>query len=44
MAFSASAPAPSLLRTHGVSSFTQQIIIGVVILVTVWIDQLRNRR
>jgi ribose transport system permease protein len=29
---------------NGVSSFTQQIIIGVVILFTVWIDQLRNRR
>ncbi|WP_457421229.1 ABC transporter permease [Roseateles sp. P5_E7] len=32
------------LNMNGVSSFTQQIIIGVVILVTVWIDQLRNRR
>jgi ribose transport system permease protein len=29
---------------NGVSSFTQQIIIGGVILFTVWIDQLRNRR
>ncbi|WP_457322469.1 ABC transporter permease [Roseateles sp. P5_E11] len=32
------------LNMNGVSSFTQQIIIGLVILVTVWIDQLRNRR
>ena len=32
------------LNMNGVSSFTQQIIIGVVILFTVWIDQLRNRR
>jgi len=32
------------LNMNGVSSFTQQIIIGAVILVTVWIDQLRNRR
>ncbi|CAM4092621.1 ABC transporter permease [Roseateles saccharophilus] len=32
------------LNMNGVSSFTQQIIIGGVILVTVWIDQLRNRR
>jgi ribose transport system permease protein len=29
---------------NGVSSFIQQIIIGLVILGTVWIDQLRNRR
>ncbi|KQW49762.1 MULTISPECIES: ABC transporter permease [unclassified Roseateles] len=32
------------LNMNGVSSFTQQIIIGLVILLTVWIDQLRNRR
>lgn len=32
------------LNMNGVSSFTQQIIIGLVILFTVWIDQLRNRR
>lgn len=32
------------LNMNGVSAFTQQIIIGIVILVTVWIDQLRNRR
>lgn len=32
------------LNMNGVSSFTQQIVIGLVILVTVWIDQLRNRR
>lgn len=32
------------LNMNGVSSFTQQIIIGGVILFTVWIDQLRNRR
>jgi ribose transport system permease protein len=32
------------LNMNGVSSFSQQIIIGLVILVTVWIDQLRNRR
>ncbi len=32
------------LNMNGVSAFTQQIIIGLVILVTVWIDQLRNRR
>jgi len=32
------------LNMNGVSSFTQQIIIGGVILVTVWIDQPRNRR
>jgi len=28
----------------GVSAFTQQIIIGLVILLTVWIDQMRHRR
>jgi ribose transport system permease protein len=28
----------------GVSSFIQQIIIGLVILLTVWVDRLRNRR
>ncbi|SDH68858.1 ABC transporter permease [Pseudomonas abietaniphila] len=32
------------LNMLGVSSFTQQIIIGVVILLTVCIDQLRNRK
>ncbi|PTB22833.1 ribose ABC transporter permease [Trinickia symbiotica] len=32
------------LNMNGVSSFIQQIIIGLVILGTVWIDQLRNRR
>ncbi|WP_062228415.1 ABC transporter permease [Aureimonas frigidaquae] len=32
------------LNMNGVSAFTQQIIIGVVILVTVWLDQIRNRR
>jgi ribose transport system permease protein len=32
------------LNMNGVSAFTQQIIIGLVILFTVWIDQLRNRR
>ncbi|PUA17405.1 ABC transporter permease [Glaciimonas sp. PCH181] len=32
------------LNMNGVSSFIQQIIIGVVILLTVWIDQMRNRR
>ncbi|ACR32174.1 ABC transporter permease [Burkholderia glumae] len=31
------------LNMNGVSSFIQQIIIGIVILGTVWIDQLRNR-
>jgi ribose transport system permease protein len=30
------------LNMNGVSSFIQQIIIGVVILGTVWIDQLRS--
>ena len=32
------------LNMNGVSSFIQQIIIGLVILLTVWIDQRRNRR
>jgi ribose transport system permease protein len=32
------------LNMNGVSAFIQQIIIGLVILVTVWIDRLRNRR
>lgn len=32
------------LNMNGVSSFTQMIIIGLVIIGTVWIDQLRNRR
>ena len=32
------------LNMNGVSNFVQQIIIGVVILATVWIDQLRNKR
>jgi len=32
------------LNMDGVSSFSQQIVIGVVILLAVWIDQLRNRR
>lgn len=32
------------LNMNGVSAFTQQIIIGLVILGTVWIDQLRNRK
>jgi ribose transport system permease protein len=32
------------LNMNGVSAFIQQIIIGLVILLTVWIDQLRNRR
>ena len=32
------------LNMNGVSSFVQQIIIGLVILGTVWIDQVRNRR
>ena len=32
------------LNMTGVSAFVQQIIIGLVILLTVWIDQLRNRR
>jgi ribose transport system permease protein len=32
------------LNMNGVSSFVQQIVIGVVILLTVWIDQLRSKR
>jgi ribose transport system permease protein len=32
------------LNMNGVSSFIQQIIVGLVILLTVWIDQRRNRR
>jgi ribose transport system permease protein len=32
------------LNMNGVSSFVQQIIIGLVILLTVWIDQMRNRK
>jgi ribose transport system permease protein len=32
------------LNMNGVSAFVQQIIIGLVILFTVWIDQMRNRR
>jgi ribose transport system permease protein len=32
------------LNMGGVSAFTQQIIIGLVILLTVWIDQMRHRR
>lgn len=32
------------LNMNGVSAFVQQIIIGLVILLTVWIDQMRNRR
>lgn len=32
------------LNMGGVSAFTQQIVIGLVILLTVWIDQLRHRR
>jgi len=32
------------LNMAGVSSFIQQIIIGLVILLTVWVDRLRNRR
>jgi ribose transport system permease protein len=31
------------LNMNGVSNFVQQIIIGVVILTSVWIDQLRHR-
>jgi ribose transport system permease protein len=31
------------LNMNGVSSFIQQIVIGVVILLTVWIDHLRTR-
>lgn len=32
------------LNMNGVSAFVQQIIIGLVILLTVWIDQMRNKR
>jgi ribose transport system permease protein len=32
------------LNMNGVSSFIQMITIGLVIIVTVWIDQMRNRR
>jgi len=32
------------LNMGGVSALTQQIIIGLVILLTVWIDQMRHRR
>ncbi len=32
------------LNMNGISAFAQQIIIGLVILITVWIDQLRNRQ
>lgn len=32
------------LNMGGVSAFTQQILIGLVILLTVWIDQMRHRR
>jgi len=32
------------LNMNGVASFIQQIVIGLVILLTVWIDQVRNRR
>ncbi|MGY2049847.1 ABC transporter permease [Methylobacterium sp. JK268] len=32
------------LNMNGVSAFMQQIIIGLVILFTVWIDQMRHRR
>ncbi|MEO8281085.1 MAG: ABC transporter permease, partial [Ideonella sp.] len=32
------------LNMSGVSAFIQQIIIGLVILLTVWIDQMRHRR
>ncbi|NRF71687.1 ABC transporter permease [Aquincola sp. S2] len=32
------------LNMNGVSALTQQIIIGLVILLTVWIDQWRHRR
>jgi ribose transport system permease protein len=32
------------LNMGGVSAFVQQIIIGLVILLTVWIDQMRHRR
>jgi ribose transport system permease protein len=32
------------LNMGGVSAFTQQILIGVVILLAVWIDQMRHRK
>ncbi|WP_411880816.1 ABC transporter permease [Polaromonas sp. YR568] len=32
------------LNMAGVSAFTQQILIGVVILLAVWIDQMRHRK
>lgn len=32
------------LNMAGVSAFSQQIVIGLVILLTVWIDQMRHRR
>lgn len=32
------------LNMNGVSSFIQQVIIGLVILLTVWVDQRRNKR
>jgi ribose transport system permease protein len=32
------------LNMNGISSFVQQIIIGLVILLTVWIDQKRNQK
>ena len=32
------------LNMGGVSAFTQQIVIDLVILLTVWIDQMRHRR
>jgi ribose transport system permease protein len=32
------------LNMTGVSAFTQQILIGVVILLAVWIDQMRHRK
>jgi len=32
------------LNMGGVSAFIQQIVIGLVILLTVWIDQMRHRR
>lgn len=32
------------LNMNGVSNFVQQIIIGLVIIGTVWIDQMRNKR
>ena len=32
------------LNMGGVSAFTQQIVIGLVILLTVWVDQMRQRQ